>query len=68
MLEQVPRTPELISKLKRKHLSTSRMKKTNIFLKYILFMKRKKNLHNFDEIIELFLSEKIYNEESDLLT
>ena len=44
------------------------MKKTNIFLKYILFMKRKKNLHNFDEIIELFLSEKIYNEESDLLT
>ena len=32
-------------------------------------MKRKKKiLHNFDEIIELFLSEKIYNEESDLLT
>jgi len=31
-------------------------------------MKRKKNLHNFDEIFELFLSEKIYNEESDLLT
>ena len=31
-------------------------------------MKRKKIRHYFDEIIELFLSEKIYNEESDLLT
>ena len=44
------------------------MKKKTFFLNIFFLWNEKKILHNFDEIIELFLSEKIYNEESDLLT